>query len=74
MLNHPKYNRFLLDCLYEHQLFHENQARLRELLEGRGMKFIEADQLSFQQMGSGAVYQSLSREMKDIYNRIQAIE
>jgi tripartite ATP-independent transporter DctP family solute receptor len=59
---------------YEHQLFLENQTKLRDHLESKGMEFIEADISSFQQMGSMAVYQSLSDEMKDIYNRIVAIE
>jgi len=59
---------------YEHQLFQENQSKLRDQLESKGMEFIEVDVPSFRQMGSGAVYQSLSEEMKDIYNRIVAIE
>jgi len=59
---------------YEHRLFQENQSKLRDQLESKGMEFIEVDVQSFQQMGSGAVYQSLSEEMKDIYNRIVAIE
>ena len=59
---------------YEHQLFLENQSRLRDHLESKGMDFIEADVSSFRQMGSQAVYQSLSDEMKEIYNRIVAIE
>ncbi len=58
----------------EHQLFLNNQTKLRAQLENKGMKFIEAEKLSFQQIGSQAVYESLSREMKDIYNRISAIE
>lgn len=59
---------------YEHRLFLENQARLRADLEGKGMKFIESDQLSFRQVGSQAVYESLSPDMKDMYDRIIAIE
>jgi tripartite ATP-independent transporter DctP family solute receptor len=59
---------------YEHQLFLENQTKLMDHLESKGMEFIEADKLSFRQMGSQALYQSLSDEMKDIYNRIVAIE
>ena len=59
---------------YEHRLFLENEARLREYLVSKGMKFIEVDVLDFQQKGSQAVYQSLSRNMKDIYDRIVEIE
>jgi tripartite ATP-independent transporter DctP family solute receptor len=59
---------------FEHRLFLENQAKLRDYLESKGVEFIEADVSSFRQKGSEAVYQSLSDEMKDIYNRIVAIE
>jgi tripartite ATP-independent transporter DctP family solute receptor len=59
---------------YEHQLFLKDQSRLRDHLESKGMEFIEADISSFRQIGSQAVFQSLSDEMKDIYNRIVAIE
>jgi tripartite ATP-independent transporter DctP family solute receptor len=60
--------------IFEHQLFLENEAKLRAYLENKGMKFIEADKLSFQQKGSPAVYESLSPEMKDMYDRISAIK
>ncbi len=59
---------------YEHKLFLKNEARLRDHLESKGMEFIEVDVTDFQQKGSQAVYQSLSRDMKDIYDRIQEIE
>ncbi len=59
---------------FEHQLFLENETKLRAYLEDKGMKFIEADKLSFQQTGSQAVYESLSLEMKDMYDRISAIK
>jgi tripartite ATP-independent transporter DctP family solute receptor len=59
---------------HEHRLFLENQSKLRDHLESKGMEFIEADVSGFRQLGSGAVYQSLSEEMKEIYNRIVAIE
>jgi TRAP-type C4-dicarboxylate transport system substrate-binding protein len=59
---------------YEHRLFQENQSRLRAHLESKGMEFIEADVSGFQQTGSGAVYQSLSEEMREMYDRIVAIE
>ena len=59
---------------FEHRVFLENQTKLRDYLESKGVEFIEADVTSFRQKGSEAVYQSLSDEMKDIYNRIVAIE
>ena len=59
---------------YEHQLFLKNEALLRDYLESKGMKFIEVDNMSFRQTGSQAIYQSLSRDMKDIYDRIVDIE
>lgn len=59
---------------YEHQLFLENETRLRNDLENKGMKFIDADKLSFRQSGANAVYQSLSEEMKIFYDRIADIE
>lgn len=59
---------------YEHQLFLENEAKLRAKLEDKGMKFIEVDNMSFQQKGSPAVYQSLSADMQDIYDKISQIE
>ena len=59
---------------FEHRLFQENQSRLRDQLESKGMEFIRVDVPSFRQTGSEAVYQSLSEEMRDIYDRIVAIE
>ncbi len=49
---------------YEHRLFIENEARLRDFLENKGMEFIEVDQSSFRQIGAEAVYRSLSAEMQ----------
>lgn len=59
---------------YEHQLFLQNEAILRDNLEKKGMKFIEVDSESFRLKGSPAVYQSLSQDMKDLYNKIIDIE
>jgi tripartite ATP-independent transporter DctP family solute receptor len=59
---------------YEHQLFLKNEVNLRHQLENKGMTFIELDKESFREKGSGAVYQSLSQEMKEIYDQIVAIE
>lgn len=59
---------------YEHQLFLENEASLRDDLESKGMEFIDVNNLSFREIGAEAVYQSLSEDMKDLYNKIVDIE
>lgn len=59
---------------YEHQLFLQNEASLRKELENKGMTFIEVDQQAFREIGAQAVYQSLSPDMKDIYDQIIRIE
>jgi len=59
---------------YEHQLFLQNEAKLRAHLESKGMTFIDVDKMSFRQAGSDAVYKSLSKEMQDYYNRIVNLE
>jgi tripartite ATP-independent transporter DctP family solute receptor len=59
---------------YEHQLFLQNEERLREYLESRGMEFVEVDIQSFRRIGSEAVYSGLSDEMKKLYRQISAME
>jgi tripartite ATP-independent transporter DctP family solute receptor len=59
---------------YEHQLFLENEKFLREDLEQRGMTFIEVDRQAFREIGAPAVYNSLSPEMKKMYDDIVKIE
>jgi tripartite ATP-independent transporter DctP family solute receptor len=59
---------------YEHRLFLENEVSLRQELEDKGMTFIEVDQTAFRDLGAPAVYESLSPEMKNIYNQIIRIE
>jgi tripartite ATP-independent transporter DctP family solute receptor len=59
---------------YEHQMFLENEVSLRKDLENKGMTFIEVDQEAFREIGSRAVYDNLSSEMKDLYDQIMKIE
>jgi len=59
---------------YEHQLFLQNEVTLRQELENKGMTFIEVDKNVFREKGSPAVYQSLSPEMKELYDQIEAIK
>ena len=49
---------------YEHQIFMENEAKLRESLESKGMEFIDVDHESFRKIGAEAVYRSFSEEMQ----------
>ncbi len=75
----PHMQKLFLDAAYdmqyyEHSLFLQNEKSLREKLENKGMTFIEVDNAAFIQVGSPAVYQSLSEEMKEIYTRIINIE
>ena len=59
---------------YEHDLMLKHEISLRRELEDRGMIFIEVDKEAFREIGSPAVYQSLSEDMKKIYNQIIQIE
>lgn len=59
---------------FEHRLFLENEARLRDVLEKKGMEFIEVDHRSFREIGAEAVYHNLSNDMKDMYKQIIDIE
>ena len=59
---------------HEHQLFLEYQARLRADLESKGMEFVDVDHSSFREIGTEAVYQSLSDDMKEFYDKIVDIQ
>jgi len=59
---------------HEHRLFLQNESSLREILESKGMTFVEVDTKAFRDIGAPAVYQSLSEEMKNLYNKIIEIE
>jgi len=55
---------------YEHQMFLRNERLLRKELEDAGMEFIEVDRQAFQKIGSEAVYNSLTPDMKKVYRQI----
>lgn len=55
---------------YEHQLFLENEKKVQEELKERGMIFVEVDQGAFADRCRKAIYESLSPEMKEVYQDI----
>ncbi|CAM3397143.1 TRAP transporter substrate-binding protein [Zobellia roscoffensis] len=56
---------------YEHHLFLENEKNVQEELKAKGMEFIEVDKDAFQQKCEEAIYNSLSPDMKKIYNQLK---
>ena len=57
---------------YEHKLFLENEKNVQQELKAKGMQFIEVDKEAFQQKSEKAIYESLSPEMKKIYDQLKA--
>ncbi len=56
---------------YERQLFMENEKKVQDELKAKGMEFIEVDKKAFKEKCEKAIYESLSSEMKKIYNRLK---
>ncbi|CAM4171638.1 TRAP transporter substrate-binding protein [Zobellia roscoffensis] len=56
---------------YEHHLFLENEKNVQEELKAKGMEFIEVDKDAFQQKCEEAIYNSLSPDMKKIYDQLK---
>lgn len=56
--------------VYEHQLFIKNEKRVQDELKAAGMKFIEVDQVAYQDKCRKAIYESLSPEMQEVYQEI----
>ena len=56
---------------YEHRLFLENEKMVQDELKAKGMEFIEVDKDAFQQRCEAAIYNSLSPEMKKIYDQLK---
>jgi len=52
---------------YEKQLFTKNETMVKDRLAEKGMKFIEVDKAAFSEKCEGAIYNSLSVEMKKLY-------
>ena len=55
---------------YEHQLFIENERKVQDELKAKGMEFVEVDKEAFGAKCRKAIYESLSPEMRKIYNEI----
>ncbi|WP_446050776.1 TRAP transporter substrate-binding protein [Zobellia laminariae] len=56
---------------YEHRLFLENEKMVQDELKAKGMEFIEVDKDAFQEKCEAAIYNSLSPEMKKIYDQLK---
>jgi len=59
---------------YERELFLSSKKEIQEQLKIKGMQFIEVDKNAFSEKCSQAIYESLSTEMKQIYNQIQDLK
>ena len=53
---------------YERRLFLDNEQKVQDELKARGMTFVEVDKKAFSQKCEGAIYESLSPEMQQVYN------
>lgn len=56
---------------YEHRLFLDNEKKVQDELKAKGMEFIEVDKDAFQEKCEAAIYNSLSPEMKKIYDQLK---
>lgn len=54
---------------FERALFLKNEKAVRQKLKDKGMEFIEVDKAAFSQKCEQAIYQSLSLEMQDLYQK-----
>lgn len=57
---------------YEHKLFIENERKVQAELKAKGMQFIEVDKEAFGDKCRQAIYESLTPELKELYNEILA--
>jgi len=58
---------------YEHQLFLANETKVQEDLQNEGMTFVTVDQQAFIEKSEKAIFESLSPEMKTVYQSIKAL-
>ena len=56
---------------YEHDLFLENEKSIQQVLKDKGMELVEVDTEAFAKKCEKAIYESLSPEMKDIYQELK---
>ena len=59
---------------YEHELFLEDEAKLKSTLEEKGMTFIEVDQAPFKEKAVSGVLAVLSDKQKAIYEKMVAAD
>lgn len=59
---------------YEHELFLEDEANLKSVLEEKGMTFIEVDQTPFKEKAVSGVLAVLSDRQKAIYEKMVAAD
>lgn len=55
---------------YHQQLFLENEKKIREELEAKGMVFVNVDNAAFIEKCGTTIYDTLSPEMQEIYNTV----
>ncbi len=58
---------------YERELFLEDERKLAELLQERGMKFVDVDQEAFREAALPAVRKSLNKEQLPLFEDIQKL-
>lgn len=56
---------------YEGRLFMENEKNIKDELAKKGMTFIEVDKTAFLKKCEASIYNSLSKEMKEVYNTLK---
>lgn len=56
---------------YHQQLFLENEKKIREELEAKGMVFVNVDNAAFIEKCGTTIYDTLSPEMQEIYNNVK---
>ena len=59
---------------YEHELFLEDEANLKSVLEEKGMTFVEVDQTPFKEKAVEGVLAVLSDKQKAIYEKMVAAD
>ncbi|AEF53099.1 TRAP transporter substrate-binding protein [Marinomonas posidonica] len=55
---------------FEHNMFASDEAKLRTILEDRGMEFVEPDLKAFKSAAQKAVQEALSSEQLELYKKI----
>ncbi|GAK59812.1 TRAP dicarboxylate transporter, DctP subunit [Candidatus Vecturithrix granuli] len=55
---------------YEHQLFLEDELKLKTELEAAGMTFVEVDKQAFAEKGKPGLMEGLTPEQKELFTRI----